>query len=78
MAEGTNARTEFLAKVLDKTEQQLRAHWTRMIFTGKAKPPRNAQTAEEVLRYVSDTPGAIGYVESEKLPSTVKVVFRIN
>jgi len=78
MAEGSEARAVFLSRVLGKTEQQLRAHWSRMIFTGKAKAPRWAQTSEELIRTVSDTPGMIGFVDDQKLPPSVKVLYRVD
>lgn len=77
MAEGTETRALFLDQVLGKTEQQIRAHWSRMVFTGKAKPPRNAQNRDDLIRIVSSTPGMVGYVDDKNLPPSVKVLFRI-
>ncbi len=75
-AEGTPARAQFLAKVLNKTEAQLRSYWSRMIFTGKAQPPRVLGNTAEVLRTVASTPGYIGYVDSKDATSSkIKVLY---
>lgn len=73
---GVPARTDFLGKVLDKTEQQLRSYWSRAIFTGKAQPPRQMGNAAEVVRAVASSPGYVGYVDSKDVGAAkVKVLF---
>ena len=44
-AEGSKARAEFLQKVLNKNESQLKAYWSQLIFTGKGTPPAAVATA---------------------------------
>src|SRR5690606_5685245 len=39
-AEGTLARNEFYRDLLGWTAPQLRAHWSKIIFTGRGRPPR--------------------------------------
>lgn len=76
-AEGSPARAQFIDKVLGKTEAQLRSYWSRMIFTGKAQPPRVVNNTAEVLRTVASTPGYIGYVDSKDATSDkIRVLFR--
>lgn len=76
-ADGSPARSEFVAKVLGKTEQQVRSYWSRMIFTGKAQPPRQMNNTAEVLRAVATTPGYIGYVDSKDATSDkIKVLYK--
>jgi len=43
----------------------IRKYWQRQVFTGRGTPPPQKKTPEEVLRYVSSTPGAIGYVPTD-------------
>jgi ABC-type phosphate transport system substrate-binding protein len=67
-------REDFGNKILKKNPSQLKALWARQIFTGGAKPPRELASEDEVLKFVASTPGAIGYVDSGKANSSVKVV----
>lgn len=77
LAEDAPARAAFLSEVMGKTEQQMRSHWTRQIFTGKAQPPKIMATDSEVMRTVSSMPGHVGYVDSaEAVRANVKVLYK--
>ncbi|MFP5441185.1 MAG: phosphate ABC transporter substrate-binding protein [Gammaproteobacteria bacterium] len=78
LGEGSRPRAEFIGRVLGRSEQQLRSYWSRMIFTGKARPPRRMNNTAEVLRTVATMPGYIGYVDVNDATSTkIKVLYRI-
>lgn len=55
-------RNEFYKKVTKKDPAQLKAYWSRLIFTGKGMPPKELASDAEVIRYVANDPEAIGYV----------------
>ena len=55
----------FLKRYVKKTPSQWIAHWKRMVFTGNGTPPQQFATQQELLKYVADTAGAIGYVDAE-------------
>ena len=67
-------REEFGNKVLKKNPAQLKALWARQIFTGGSKPPKELGSDDDVLKFVSSTPGAIAYVDSGKANKSVKVI----
>lgn len=73
MKEGS-AHSEFLSDYISKTPSQYSVFWKKMIFTGQGKPPLAFDTPEEVVEYVSQTPGAIGYVPAGIPIGEVKVV----
>lgn len=60
--------------VLKKSPSQMKAFWSKLVFTGKGTPPKEFKTDEEVLAYVSSTPGAIGYVDDSKVTDSVRVL----
>lgn len=72
---GGAVREKFDADVLGKPGSQLTAHWSRLIFTGRAKQPEEAGNDVEVVAKVAGKPGAIGYVDSVPAGAGVKVVF---
>jgi len=69
------AREKFDADVLGKPGSQLTAHWSRLIFTGRAKQPEDAEGDADVIGKIAGKPGAIGYVASVPADAGVKVVF---
>jgi len=74
LAENSPARTEFYKKVLDKDAAQVQAIWSKLLFTGKAKAPKEFKTDAEVKKFVSATPNAMGYIDKSSVDDTVKVV----
>lgn len=75
--ESVPARAGFLKDVMGKTEQQMRGYWTRLIFTGRAQPPKVMPSAADVVRTVSTAPGYIGYVDSaDAARANVRILYR--
>ena len=71
---GTASRGEFEKLVLKKSAAQVKAYWSKRLFTGKGKPLKELASDAEVLSYVAATPNAIGYVDAASVDSSVKVI----
>lgn len=54
---------EFSNKVLKKSPSQLRAYWSKLVFTGKGSPPQSVMSDQEVIELVSNNPNMIGYIK---------------
>lgn len=63
----------FYSKILKKTPEQVSKYWTRMLFTGKAQPPRTVRS-DEMKAALLQKPGSIGYIDSSKLDARLKVI----
>lgn len=70
-------RTEFYRKVLDKDTAQVKAIWSKLVFTGKATAPKELGSSAEVKKAVAADPNAIGYIEKSAADDTVKVILTI-
>ena len=68
-------REVFYTKVTGKSTAQVKAAWSRLVFSGKATPPKELATAADVKKFVAGNPDAIGYIEKSAVDSSVKVVF---
>lgn len=55
-------RDRFTRDVLKKTPSQLKSYWNQQIFSGKGVPPPEADAVADVIAYVLDHPGGVGYV----------------
>jgi len=75
--EGNSARATFNDKVLGKSGSQLKAYWTKLIFSGKGSPPKNLADDSAVKAHVAANAGAIGYIDSSKVDATVKVILTV-
>ncbi|WP_254304074.1 phosphate ABC transporter substrate-binding protein [Shewanella sp. VB17] len=66
--------TEFNQKVMDKSNSQIKAYWSKIIFTGKGTPPQEMPSASEVISSVSTNPDSIGYIDAAAATDAVRVV----
>jgi ABC-type phosphate transport system substrate-binding protein len=73
-AEGTAARDEFYLRFAGKAPAQLKAHWSKIIFTGRGHPPREAASSAEVKKFVAASPGAIGYIDQDMVDGSIRVL----
>jgi hypothetical protein len=68
----------FYRKLVDKSLAEINAYWSRLVFSGKTRPPQVAANAEEALQRVAARPGAFAYVERNKVDKRVIVVFELD
>ena len=73
-AEGSSIRDEFYAKFAGKSAAQMKAHWSRIIFTGRGHPPKEAALDGEAKKRIVDNPNAIGYLDPRMVDSSVRVL----
>lgn len=45
-------------------------YWKKRVFTGKAKMPKSLDTEDDLITFLSEVPGAIGYVADDKTIET--------
>jgi len=67
-------RKDFNKKVLNKSNNQVNAYWSKMIFTGKGVPPQEMASASEIISAIAANKDAISYIDSTAVTSAVKVV----
>lgn len=70
-------RLAFSKSVLDSLPGEQADYWNGLYFHGTT-PPYSVQSEEAVLRYVSITKGAIGYIDACHLDERVKPVLWIS
>jgi ABC-type phosphate transport system substrate-binding protein len=73
-SEGSAAREEFYSQYADMSAAQIKAFWSKIIFTGRGQPPKAVANAEEAKKLVATNPNAITYIDRTMLDTSVKVV----
>jgi ABC-type phosphate transport system substrate-binding protein len=76
-ADGSAIRNEFYKKVADKDAAQVKALWSKLVFTGKATPPKEYPNSADVKKAVAADPKAIGYIDKSAVDDTVKVILTL-
>ena len=74
LGEDSPARDRFYAQYTGKSPAQVKAHWSKIIFTGRGQPPRQAATPIEARKLIADNPNAIGYIDQSQVDNSVRVL----
>jgi ABC-type phosphate transport system substrate-binding protein len=73
--EGSGPRDEFYAKTADKSAAQIKAYWSKIIFTGRGQPPPTVSNSVEMKKWIQKNPAAIGYIDRALVDDTVRVLY---
>jgi ABC-type phosphate transport system substrate-binding protein len=73
-AEGSAARAEFYSRFAGKSPAQIKAHWSKIVFTGRGQPPHEVADTAELKRHLAEDPNAIGYLDQNMVDASLKVV----
>lgn len=65
---------EHLLQRLNKSSPQFLTGWKKLVFTGKGTMPEMVDSLDAMVAMVAKTPGAIGYVDREKIKDGVKAI----
>ncbi len=65
---------DFSKEQLNVFPYQLRLAWDRLVFSGTGQAPIRVNSYEEMLTKVANTPGAIGYLESNYINDDIHVL----
>ena len=75
-SEDPDLREHFYQQLLGRSRNQIRAYWSRMVFTGQGRPPPT-MSRDQVQRDLAANPKAIVYVRAdEKIPGT-RILLRL-
>jgi hypothetical protein len=78
LPEGNATRDQFYKKATDRDPAQVKAVWSRIIFTGKGQAPAVAADAAAVKKAVAADPKGIGYIDKAAVDGSVKVVLTLD
>jgi ABC-type phosphate transport system substrate-binding protein len=76
-AEGSPLRETFYQKAASKDASQVKAVWSRIVFSGKGAPPKPMSSSADMKKFIASEPNGIGYIEKSAVDSSVKVVLTL-
>lgn len=66
-------REQFYAAYTGKTLSQVKAHWAKIIFTGRGQPPKTVGL-DELKTALRNNPTAVGYISAAQVDDTLKIL----
>jgi ABC-type phosphate transport system substrate-binding protein len=67
-------RAEFSQEIHGRSVGAIRSHWQQAAFSGAGTAPAERPSDAEVIAFVKNNPGAVGYISADADVSGVKVV----
>lgn len=64
----------FVETYLGRSVHRFVTYWRQMVFTGKGIPPRSFASENELVEFVANTPGAVGYASAQTNVQSVMVI----
>jgi ABC-type phosphate transport system substrate-binding protein len=77
LPESNPLREQFYQKLAGKSDSQVKALWSRLIFSGTSQPPKELGSAADVKNAVASGNTTMGYIDSSAVDSSVKVVLSL-
>ncbi len=69
-----SVRNEFLTTYVSKTASNYYSFWRKQIVTGTGIPPKAFKFEKDIIDYVAQKKGAIGYISSDTTSDLVKIL----
>lgn len=74
LAAGSPVREAFYETYLERSPAQIKAHWSKLVFTGRGRPPESVGDGEAMRERIAGDPRAIGYLDRRLVDESVRVV----
>jgi ABC-type phosphate transport system substrate-binding protein len=71
-------RTKFYDSLVGMSLPRINAYWSKVKFSGRARPPIEQSDEQAILDFISGTKDAIAYIHESSVTSDVKVVYRFD
>ncbi|MBW1893436.1 MAG: substrate-binding domain-containing protein [Deltaproteobacteria bacterium] len=74
LMDSNGVHKDFLREYVKRTPAQYRRFWKKQVFTGKGRRPISFKVEKDMIEYVANTSGAIGYISASAATDGVKVL----
>lgn len=76
LPEGSALRNEFYSSFTGWTAAQVKAYWSKIIFTGRGQPPATVTGNADLRKALAANPQAIAYVDRSAVDDSMKIVVK--
>lgn len=75
---GSSGKARFYMQLVNQSERKIQSYWSRLLFSGRAKPPEASESLPEVVNYVVSNEEAIAYLPRTLITPEMKIVFQFS
>ena len=68
-------RESFYEHLVGQSERKINAYWSRLLFSGRATPPRKAESVKEVVSIIQNDTNALAYIYASEVQKGMKIVY---
>ena len=76
--ESAPIRADFYKKLTGRSLAQVKATWSRLVFSGNGQLPKELPDAAAVKKAVASDPKTVGYIDKSAVDGSVKVLLSID
>lgn len=76
LPEGDKTRERFEQKIIGRTPAQMKAHWSRLVFTGRAWELSILRSDEDIIGFIQANDNAIGYISDASKANGLFIIER--
>ncbi len=73
-SEDSRLRAAFYERLVGKSQKQINAYWSRLVFSGRAKPPVRVDDVEQSIRFIQQNPTGLAYLPASRVSEEMKIV----
>jgi ABC-type phosphate transport system substrate-binding protein len=78
LPESSAGYVDFYKRATGRDVAQVKATWSRVVFSGKGQAPKQLADAAAVKKAVAADPKGVGYIEKSAVDGAVKVVLTLD
>lgn len=75
---GSTGKSYFYKQLVNQSERKIQTYWSRLLFSGRAKPPETGESVPDVVNYVLSNKEAIAYLPRPMITPEMKIVFQFS
>ena len=65
---------EYFKSAVEMTASAFNNHWRRLAMTGGGTAPKSFEKEEDLRKFVAETPGAVGFIDSANADDSVVIL----
>ncbi|MDT0595307.1 hypothetical protein [Glaciecola petra] len=78
LADGSETKATFYKLLVGMPLARVNAYWSRVKFSGRARPPLETDSQDETIKFIQENEFAIAYIHESNVTDDLKVVYRFD